>query len=399
MPGARQFGRYLLVEKLAQGGMAEIYRAQAQGFGGFQKPVIVKTILPCLSADERFVKQFVNEAKLSSMLSHSNIVQVFDFGRIGADYFIVMEYVDGTDLRSVVRGCRAKNVWMPVDLALHVAMRVLKGLGAVHGRRDAALQPLGLVHRDVSPQNVLVSRVGEVKLTDFGIARARGERAGGEVQGNYGYMPPEQATGEPLDARADLYALGMVLYELVTLQNPFADRDLQEVLRRIRESKVAPPSRINPAVPAGLDAILLKALEKEPESRFATAEEFGEALGRHLFPFDADRLQSSLAAFLPSVVILPPPAAAVDPAEPPRRIVRDAANMARIRLDAEPPDVEVFLDDSPITVGSPVEIQTSARVQHRLRLRRDGFTDFNTMFVLDPSEVRQLRIELARARR
>lgn len=464
------FGKYRLLRKLAQGGMAEIFLAKATGAGGFEKTVIVKRILPRLSAHDKFVRMFINEAKVSSALSHSNIVQIFDFGRVGRDYFIAMEYVEGKDIRSIIRACRDRGRRVPMEFVLYCGVQIAKALSYAHSRTDADGAPMNLIHRDVSPQNVLVSRHGEVKLTDFGIAKSTeslSETVANEIKGNFGYMPPEQAAGLALDPRTDVYAAAMVLYELATLKNPFADTNLLAVIQRIREMPAPAPSTFNPAISRTVDQILLKGLEKDPAARWATASELVDALQEELFPTATELVQVSFGAFLNS--LFPPepagrmgetpgkgyPAARVpNPTPPPRareafsrppdalatplpkpaahaeviarqsgfpsesgtgptakspaapqldasgdarfaRKIRDVANLARLRLDVAPSNVEVYIDDEPVVIGAPIEIQTSAKVEHRLSLKADGFSDFSTTFILSPGEVRDFQIVLA----
>jgi serine/threonine protein kinase len=474
------FGKYRLLKKIAQGGMAEIFLAKSTGAGGFEKTVIVKRILPRLAAHDKFVRMFINEAKVTSALSHSNIVQIFDFGRIGTDYFIAMEYVDGKDLRSIIRACRDRSRKVPLEFVLYTGVQVTKGLDYAHTRMDSDGTPLKLIHRDVSPQNVLLSRQGELKITDFGIAKATGtltETVANEIKGNFGYMPPEQAAGAPLDPRCDVYAAAMVLYELATLKNPFADTNLLTVIQRIREMPVPPPSTYNPAVSKSVDQLLVKALSKKPEDRFGTAGELCAALSEELFPSPTELVQASYSAFLnslfppeltprgaapapfpesdskpshPTQDTLPPeedgdsvdvdigpivrgtppskkdfepkrpssgvvarknvpafePDSDVDgpiPGGPaPKngsdrftRKVRDLGNLGRLRLDIAPSNVEVYIDDQMVVVGAPVEIQTSAKVEHVLELRCDGFSDFATTFTLEAGEIRDFQIVLA----
>ncbi|MFY2560845.1 serine/threonine-protein kinase, partial [Corallococcus terminator] len=212
------FGRYTLLERIATGGMAEIYRARMTAVAGVTKPVVIKKILPGYADKSAFVSMFVNEARIAAGLSHGNIAQVFDFGEVGGQYFIAMEWVDGHPLSRVLRRAREKGLYtLPQPLALLVTVEVLEGLAYAHTRLDDRGRPLHIIHRDVSPQNVLLSFEGQVKLVDFGIARARlaghGESDEAEAKGKYAYFAPEQARGRELDARADIFAAGTLLYE------------------------------------------------------------------------------------------------------------------------------------------------------------------------------------------
>jgi serine/threonine protein kinase len=223
------FGRYRLLERLGQGGMAEVFKAKSFGVEGFEKVLVIKRILPELARSQEFVDMFVHEAKLAVRLSHANIVQVFDLGVapradvLGSKqpdtYYMAMEFVNGFDLATVLSQCRRQQLALPIDMCVFVAAEIAKGLDHAHRRKDDRMLPLGIVHRDVSPQNVLLSLEGEVKVTDFGIAKARGaletkineDTRTGRLQGKFGYMSPEQARGEPVDARSDLFSLGIVL--------------------------------------------------------------------------------------------------------------------------------------------------------------------------------------------
>ncbi len=294
------FGRYRLLERLGQGGMAEVFKAKSYGVEGFEKVVVIKRILPELAQSETFVDMFIHEAKLAVRLSHANIVQVFDLGIapgtvIGGmpqpdAYYMAMEYVNGLDLASVLTRSRRAQIEIPVEMAVYVAAEVAKGLDHAHRRRDEQNQPLHIVHLDVSPQNVLLSVEGEVKVTDFGIAKARGalEPTGMEdtrarqLQGKFGYMSPEHAAGENVDARSDLFSLGTVLYEMLALVNPFSAPTSFETLRRVQACEYPPVELLRPDVPTDLVSLLKTAMAPNPSDRF----------------LDAGRMYESLLAFL-----------------------------------------------------------------------------------------------------
>src|SRR5512139_2277258 len=233
----RIFGRYQLLELIARGGMAEVHKAKSHGVEGFEKVLVIKSILPELSRDAEFVEMFVKEAKIAVSLSHPNIVQVFDLGRADDRYFIAMEYVAGTDLSTLLRRAARHELPLAPALSVFIASEVAQALDYAHRRRDQDLQPMSLVHRDVSPQNILLGFEGAVKLTDFGIAKARHKveenTQAGVLKGKYAYMAPEQARGEPVDARADLYALGIVLYECLSGTHPFLTPSSYETLRNV----------------------------------------------------------------------------------------------------------------------------------------------------------------------
>ncbi len=274
-------GPYELIERLATGGMAEVYLARRAGPHGFQKVVAVKRILPQLARDTDFVAMFVDEARVCARLSHPNIVQVFDFGEQEGELYMAMEFVDGTTGARLIRAAAAKGEELPLDVCLHVALSVLRGLDYAHGARDEEGRPLGLVHRDVSPGNVLMDRSGAVKLTDFGIARASEfERRTdvGQLKGKLGYMSPEQVVGRELDARSDLFTLGIVLAEMVVLRPLFSGGTEMEVLMRIRDADLSAIDRAADRVPDDVRTVLFRALAKDPLQRYASALAFADAL-------------------------------------------------------------------------------------------------------------------------
>lgn len=312
------FGRYRLLERLGQGGMAEVFKAKSYGVEGFEKVVVIKRILPELAASDPFVEMFIHEAKLAVRLSHANIVQVFDLGLApgtpsasgGAPqpdaYYMAMEYVSGFDLATFLARCRRQQVQVPVELAVYVAAEVAKGLDHAHRRRDEQNQPLNIVHLDVSPQNVLLSLEGEVKVTDFGIAKARGvlEPTGMEdtrarqLQGKFGYMSPEHASGENVDARSDLFSLGTVLYEMVTGVNPFSAPTSFETLRRVVAVEYPPVELLRADAPPELVTLLKTAMASEPEDRFQDAGRMYEALLAFLYAQGRRFSAHDLADFL-----------------------------------------------------------------------------------------------------
>ncbi|MCA2978721.1 MAG: serine/threonine protein kinase, partial [Myxococcaceae bacterium] len=297
-----RFGKYELLERLAAGGMAEIFRARYSPAPGVVKPVVIKKILPHYAANRAFIAMFTNEAKIVMGLSHGNIAQVFDFGEVEGEWYLAMELVDGQPLSKVIKRMRALGfLTLPTEFAVFLVAEMLKGLHYAHARLDEKGRPLQIVHRDVSPQNVLVSYEGQVKLVDFGIARAR--NAGSEdtssnaVKGKYAYFAPEQARGKELDARTDVFAAGIVLYELLTGQLPFQGR-MMEVLTKIVRGQFARPGELNPAVPKALEAIVLKAMALEPKERFQTAEAFHQDLVRYLAVHHPDFTPSDVSQFL-----------------------------------------------------------------------------------------------------
>lgn len=292
-------GKYVVRRKVAEGGMAEIYLCSSVGPAGFEKEVALKRIRPFLASDPDFVKMFISEARIASRLNHGNIVQVFDFDRHEDTYYLAMEFVRGRSLAEVRRCCKQKGVPMPPTLVAHLGSEVAAGLAYVHGKSEGG-RSLGLVHRDVTPHNVLLSYEGEVKLADFGIVRKEGDRltAPGALKGKMAYMAPEQARGEEVDARTDIFALGIVLWEMLTGGRLFeADSDVG-LLKAVQESAIAPPRRLNPDVPEQLDKVVMSALERDLERRLQTAQEFERALRQFLLSHQRSIEESDLASFM-----------------------------------------------------------------------------------------------------
>jgi serine/threonine protein kinase len=291
--GGVPFGRYRLRERLGVGGMAVVYRASIEGPEGFSRFVVVKRMLPTLSRDPNFARMMVSEARLSALLHHPAIVQVQDFGEVSGEYFIAMELVDGYDLLTVLNHCARKNQFLPIGVAVHVCHEIASALAYAHALTDDAGKPLQIVHRDVSPSNIMVAKLGQVKLLDFGIAKAassvRDEQTRtGTLKGKISYMSPEQAEGDNVDHRADLFALGIVLWESLTRQRLFRGEDDLRTLRLVREAKIDPPSSLRPEVDAELDAVVLKMLARRFEDRFASADEVAAALAIHCRRWEAD---------------------------------------------------------------------------------------------------------------
>jgi len=282
------YGPYELLDRVAVGGMAEVFKAKRSGVSGFEKIVAVKRILPHLSDNQEFVDMFVDEAKMVAGLTHPNIVQIFDLGRIETSYYIAMEYVHGRDLRTILRRAKDRGLRMPLDLALRIANLVSSALEYAHRKKDERGRPMEIVHRDVSPQNILISFEGDVKLTDFGIAKAATKASTtdrGALRGKLLYMSPEQAWGRPMDRRSDLFSLGLVLYETITDQKPFlggGGGNEMSVLETVRECRIGPPREVNPRIPDELDRLVVKALAKDPDERFQDAAEMGRGLERVL---------------------------------------------------------------------------------------------------------------------
>jgi len=287
MKQGQQQQRYRVLERLAAGGMAEVYLAESAGIEGFKKRVAIKRVLPHLSEKKRFIAMFLDEARLSAHLSHSNVAQVFDIG-VGSDnaYFIVMEYVDGSDLKSVIEFLRKTKRNFPVEVAIHIAEKICEGLSYAHEAKNADGQPLRIVHRDVSPANVLITKYGEVKIVDFGLAKATSQLEKSEpgiVKGKFGYLSPEAAQGIEVDPRTDVFAVGIILWEMLAQKRLFlGENDLATVMM-VRLAAVPPLAPINKDVPPELEKVIQRALARDPEKRFQSARELGRALNELLF--------------------------------------------------------------------------------------------------------------------
>jgi serine/threonine protein kinase len=285
---AREFGKYELVSKLAAGGMAITYRARLKGAAGVTKPVVIKQILPHFADDPEFVEMFVSEARVAAGLTHSNIAQVFDFGEIDGQYFLAMEFVHGQPLSKLLRRVQRAGLGaMPLPLALHIASQIADGLDYAHRHMSDDGQPMGLVHRDVSPDNVLVSYEGQIKVIDFGIAKAtslvEARTSPGTLKGKYPYFSTEQAQGrQDLDARSDIFAVGVVLYEMLCGRRPY-EGELVTVLPRILAGDYPAPSSLNPAVTPELEEVIYTAMALDREQRYPTAQAFAEALREQLY--------------------------------------------------------------------------------------------------------------------
>ncbi len=270
-----QLGRYQVIDKIAAGGMAEVFLAKAVGAMGFQRLVAIKLIHANFTKDEEFVKMFIDEARIAMHLHHRNIVQVFDLDKVGDTYFIAMEYVHGVNLYDLYERIAAKNRWIDPPLALYLIAEISKGLHFAHTRTGPDGKALNIIHRDVSPQNVLLSFEGEIKITDFGIATAAErlhQTAAGIVKGKYAYMAPERLEERPVDARVDVFSVGALLYELLVGENPFAGPSAVETIENVLSRRVTPPSQRGAPVSERLDQICLKALARKPGDRYPNAQ-------------------------------------------------------------------------------------------------------------------------------
>ena len=338
LPVGTPFGQYELIEPIATGGMAEVYRARMKGVEGFQKIVAIKRILPHLTDNDEFVSMFVDEAKLAAQLQHPNIIHIYDLGKIERSYYIAMEYIDGKDLRSILRTLDEKHSRLPLGLALFIGSRLAAALDYAHRKKDLQGHAMALVHRDVSPQNVLISFDGDIKLCDFGIAKAASKAShtrAGALKGKLQYMSPEQAWGKDIDQRSDIFSLGLVLYEMLTGRKAFAGDSELSILEQVRAPKLTPPRELDPSIPPEVERVVMKALQEECGQRYQTAADLGAELGNilqvirpapsapELGSFLADLLgrerpASGTATPVPRPAAVPAPRPAPQPAEPVR---------------------------------------------------------------------------------
>ncbi|MGN6110974.1 MAG: serine/threonine-protein kinase [Kofleriaceae bacterium] len=274
--GTTRLGSYEIIRGLARGGMAELFLARSPGKGGFEKVVVLKKILPKYAYSARMVQLFLDEARLAASLNHSNIVQVYDVGNDGGDYFFAMEYLHGQDVRSILHRAWQSRDQVPLRHAIHVATHVAAALHYAHERRRSDGSLLGIVHRDVSPSNILVSYDGAVKLVDFGVAKtalSTVKTRTGTLRGKISYMSPEQAKGAPIDRRSDIFSLGIVLWEMVTTQRLFRGENDLQTLQLIINQPPRRPSEVQPACSPALERIILRALAQDVDERYQTAEE------------------------------------------------------------------------------------------------------------------------------
>ncbi|MCK6544664.1 protein kinase [Myxococcota bacterium] len=293
-----KFGRYVLLDRINVGGMAEVFRGKTSGVEGFERMVALKRILPSIAQDQDFVDMFIDEAKLAVQLQHANIAQIYDLGKAEDMYYIAMEYVSGVDLRTMWDRARHRNRLLPIAMSCYIMQRCCEGLDAAHRKKDQEGRDIGLVHRDVSPQNILVSFEGEVKVIDFGIAKSKSKVSktqAGILKGKFGYMSPEQVRGVELDNRSDIFACGAVLYELVVGDRLFLGESDFSTLEKVRNVEMVPPTRLNKNLSPHLERIVMKALAKNREDRYRWASEMAEDLQRYLFssnqPFARTDLQ------------------------------------------------------------------------------------------------------------
>ena len=334
--GKTRFGKYELLEKIGTGGMAEIYKATVAGPDGFEKLQVVKKILPMYAQNRSFIKMLIAEAKVSSVLQHANIVQIFELGEIDEQYYIAMEWVNGPDLLHILTECTRRNMRMTAPLILFMVSEICKGLAYAHSATDTKGRPLNIIHRDVSPSNVLISRQGDVKVMDFGVARADLERASrdrrhktaeGVLKGKLGYMSPEQVIGAEIDHRSDIFALGIMLFESLTLKRLFLGKTDLDTLINIRDVKIDGKLRKHDYIAQGIQQLIRKALAQDPQDRFQSASDFQEAILDHLFE-NRQRVSNRMLSEFVSEILEPP-------APPPAAKKKRRARRSRKRSQGE----------------------------------------------------------------
>jgi len=297
----KKFGKYYFLERISVGGMAEVFKAKSFGVEGFEKLIAIKRILSNVAEDEDFITMFIDEAKIAVQLNHANIAQIFDLGNIDGSYFIALEYVHGKDLRTIWDRHNRRSLLLPIPMSVYIMIRICEGLDYAHRKKNAAGTDLNIVHRDVSPQNILVSYEGEVKIIDFGIAKAANKASrtqAGILKGKFGYMSPEQVRGLPLDGRSDIFSSGIILYELLTGERLFAGESDFSTLEKVRNVEILPPTTYNRKVPDDLEKIVLKALSKDPDDRYKTSYDMQEDLQRFLIVNKSNFGRKDLAAYM-----------------------------------------------------------------------------------------------------
>lgn len=297
----KRFGKYLLVDKLPPGGMSQLYKAKITGVQGFEKLIAIKTILPHLSDERELITSFIDEAKLAALLHHQNIVQIYDFGNMEDTYFISMEYLFGQDLRYILRKSKEKELPLSLEFALYVASRICAGLDYAHNLKDFQGRPLSLIHRDISPQNIIVTHEGEVKIVDFGIAKAARRTTVtqvGMIKGKIAYMSPEQASGKTIDHRSDIFSTGILLYEMVTGKQMFTGADTLQVLAKVSKAEFEPPEVAQSGLPPKIYDILHKALRKDSEDRYPSCGEMLADLEECMFQLNMRPTTRGLSRYM-----------------------------------------------------------------------------------------------------
>ena len=385
------FGKYLLLERISVGGMAEVFKAKAFGVEGFEKIIAIKKILPSMAEDADFIQMFIDEAKICGQLNHANICQIFELGRIDDSHFIAMEYIWGKDVLQIQNRFRRLRKFMPVNMAAFLASKMCEGLDYAHRKKDATGKPLNIIHRDVSPQNVIVSYEGEVKVIDFGIAKAASRSSktqAGVLKGKFGYMSPEQVGGKPLDQKADIFAIGTILYEILTNERLFLGESDFATLEKVRNVNVPPPSTVNKEIPPALDKIIMKALAKDLEARYQWGSDMHDDLQDFLVQTEPVYNAKSLATWMREQfsVEMKKEAAVLDEQ---RKIGREAMNAVQAPKSALPPSARLKSPTmAPISSAPKAAPATSAPVAdpHASEPEDGGTLVEDSPEIVDPNE-------------
>lgn len=364
----RPFGRYFLIDKMAVGGMAEVFNAIFFGIHGFEMPIIIKRILPSLSANEMFVDMFVVEAKIYVALQHQNIVQIYDFNKFQDQYFIALEFVEGRDLKTLLQTLLQNEQRISIEQALFISHQICHGLEYAHTRCDEHGENLGLVHRDLSPANILLSYTGEVKVADFGIAKAKMHveiTDAGVLKGKYKYMSPEQARGEDIDHRSDIFAVGILLYEMTTGTPLFhADND-HELLELVKNATYEEPRKRNPALSPRLNKIICRALHPSPHGRFQTIKDLQEAIAEEMHPHTVSSLTRGLTLLMDKTF-----AEAKRADRERRRFNRDQAFEQFQDLEAGMDEVDVEIENTDFPESLPVDGDNTGHLRCHQELQK-----------------------------
>ncbi len=363
----RQFGKYTLLRELASGGMAKVYLALQRAVAGFEKLVVVKRILPELARDRNFVEMLLAEARTAATLNHQNIVQTFDVGEYEGTYFIAMEYINGEDIRSIVRAMKKREVnEFPLEHTLTIISGMCAGLSYAHEKRGLDGAPLNIVHRDVSPQNCLITFTGDVKIVDFGIAKSEraavGEKTGaGQLKGKVPYMSPEQARGEPIDHRSDIFAAGIMLFELTTGRRLFKAKSDYETLRLICDREYPRPTQVRPGYPPQLEAIVMRALEKEADKRYQSARDMQADLERFIREEKIAASTVSLSTWMNYLF--------EDKIAQQKTVLQDVKQLADViaTQHSEPGD---WMKETGVTVGAATITQTDIQALSEIKKRQ-----------------------------
>ncbi|HSN96898.1 MAG TPA: serine/threonine-protein kinase [Candidatus Nanopelagicales bacterium] len=341
MTDAHQQQRYRVIERLASGGMAEVFLAESAGIEGFKKLCAIKRVLPQLSEKRRFIAMFLDEARLSASLSHSNVAQVFDIGVGDNAYFIVMEYVDGADLKAVIEWMRKTGKPIPLEAAVYIAAKICEGLTYAHELRSPEGKPLKIVHRDMSPPNVLLTKYGEVKIVDFGLAKATSQlekSEAGIVKGKFSYLSPEAAEGIEVDHRADIFAVGIILWEMLTGERLFFGESDFQTVKLVQNAEVRPASSLNKAVKPALDGIIGRALARDREQRYGSAREMGRELWDFLYNHGKSVSAFDIAELVRGAMSLRKRAPATTQSSLIDRLIEETLlEFTSLQSDAEPP--------------------------------------------------------------